>query len=263
MKTRRPRRGLHRRRRSTRAIGRRILKLVEILICVGVVGAFTYKFLEYTERSTDFQVRYLEIHGLRYLNEHDVLEASGITAAGNILFFDSKAVQARIEEMPYVRTCRVELKFPDTVMLIIVEREPWATLMVNSRSYEIDEDCVVLRLYASTELPISPFFTEVAGLDLFEEGEVLEQPGLRSAMSLWRSFSASAAGGELTVSELAVYDTDDIRMYCDELPYELRWGRGNFDKQVRRLDVLWEELDGVLGCAQYLDLRFDSNLVCM
>ncbi len=263
MKARRPRRGLVRRRRSKRAIGRRILKFVEIAVCVGVIGAFTYKFLEYTERSTDFQVRYLEIHGLRYLDEHDVLEVSGITGAGNILFFDSEDVEARIEAMPYVRTCKVELKFPDTVMLIIEERVPLATLMVNSHSYEIDEDGVVLRLYDPAELPISPFFTEVAGLDVLDEGEVLEQPGLRSAMSLWRSFSASEAGEGLTVSELAVYGTDDIRMYCDELPYELRWGRGDFDRQVRRLDVLWEELDGVLGCSQYLDLRFGSDLVCM
>ncbi|MDK1020432.1 MAG: FtsQ-type POTRA domain-containing protein [Candidatus Hydrogenedentes bacterium] len=263
MKTRRPRPGLAHRRRSKRMIGRRILKLVEIIFCVGVVGAFTYKFLEYAEGSTDFQVRNVEIYGLRYLNGHDVWKASGITATENILFFDSADVQARIEAMPYVRTCRVERNFPDTVKLIIREREPWATLMVNSRSYEIDDDGVVLRLYAPTEMPISPFFTEVGGLDFVEEGEVLEQPGLRSAMSLWRSFNASALGEELTVSELAVYDTDDIRMYCDELPYELRWGRGNFDRQVHRLDVLWEELDGVLGCSQYLDLRFDSDLVCM
>lgn len=263
MKTRRRRPGLFHRRPSKRATGQRILKIVEILICVGVVGAFTYKFLEYAARSTDFHVRNVEIHGLQYLNEHDVLKASGITAAGNILFFDSEDVQARIEAMPYVRTCRVELKFPDTVKLNIVEREPWATLMLNSRSYEIDDDGVVLRLYAPTEMPISPFFTEVGGLDFVEEGEVLEDPGLHSAMSLWRSFKASGVGGELTVSELAVYDTDNIRMYCDELPYELRWGRGNLDRQVRRLDVLWEELDGVLGCSQYLDLRFDMNLVCM
>ena len=99
-------------------------------------------------------------------------------------------------------------------------------------------------------------------MDFVQEGEVLEQGNLRAAMALWRTFDASDLRNALTVSELAVYGTDDIRMYCDEVPYELRWGRGHIERQVRRLEVLWSELDGVLGCAEYLDLRFDRDLVC-
>ena len=81
-------------------------------------------------------------------------------------------------------------------------------------------------------------------------------------MVLWQAFEESRLHDVLTVSELAVYDADDIRMYCDEVPYELRWGRGHFERQVRRLEVLWSELDGVLGCTEYLELRFDRVLAC-
>ena len=262
MKVRRSKSRLLHRRRARRAFVRRTLKLLEIVVCVGIIGAFTYGFFKYVERSTDFQVRNVEIHGLSYLNERDVLDASGIGMDGNILFFDSEDVQARVEAMPYVKSCRVELKFPDTVALHIVEREPYATLMLNSLSYALDEEGVVLRAYAPTEMPISPFFTEVAGTHFVQEGEVLEQEHMRVAMALWRSVDASDLGDMLTVSELAVYGTDDIRMYCDELSYELRWAKGDFERQVRRLEVLWSELDGELGCSEYLDLRFDADLVC-
>lgn len=148
---------------------RRTLKLLEIVVCVGIIGAFTYGFFKYVERSTDFQVRNVEIHGLSYLNERDVLDASGIGMDGNILFFDSEDVQARVEAMPYVKSCRVELKFPDTVALHIVEREPYATLMLNSLSYALDEEGVVLRTYAPTEMPISPFFYR-GGWNAFRPG---------------------------------------------------------------------------------------------
>lgn len=262
MKVRKSKSRLLHRRRARRAFVRRFFKLVEIVVCVGVIGVFTYGFFEYAERSTDFQVRNVEIHGLRYLDERDVLAASGIGVQGNILFFDSEDVQARVEAMPYVKSCRVELKFPDTVALHIVEREPYATLMLNSLSYALDEDGVVLRAYAPTEMPMPPFFTEVAGLHFVEEGEVLEQENMRAAMALWRSIDASDLGDTLTVSELAVYAADDIRMYCDELPYEFRWAKGDFEGQVRRLEVLWSELHGELGCSEYLDLRFDADLVC-
>lgn len=262
MKMRRSKSRLLYRRRKRRTIVRRFLKVLEIAVCVGIVGAFTYAFFEYAEGSADFQVRNVEIDGLRYLDEYDVLEASGINPEGNILFFDSEAVQARVEAMPYVKSCRVELKFPDTVALYIDEREPFATLMLNNRSYEIDADLVVLRAYAPTEMPVAPFFTEVAGMDFVQVGEVLEQENLCAAMALWRAFDASDLGDALTVSELAVYGVDDIRMYCDEVPYELRWGRGHFARQVRRLEVLWGELDGALGCFEYLDLRFNKDLAC-
>jgi len=227
-----------------------------------VIGAFTYKFLEYVDGSTDFQVKKVQFFGLSYLDEQDVLAVSGITIDGNILFFDSDEVVSRVESMPYVRSCEVSLMFPETVVLTIKEREAAATLMINSRSYAIDDERVVLRPYGPTEMPVSPYFTEVAGLELVEAGESLAQPGMRKAMEVWHSFSRSPIGQKLTVSELAVYGPDEILMYCDELDYEMRWGRGNIDDQVLRLNALWDQLDGRLGCLEYLDLRFDADLAC-
>ncbi len=64
------------------------------------------------------------------------------------------------------------------------------------------------------------------------------------------------------VDELAVYDDNDIRMYCATLPFEIRWGRGDYDVQARRLDILWQELEGRLPCTEYLDLRFGRDLAC-
>lgn len=253
---------LAQRRHSKRARGRRILKAIEICVCVGIVGAFTYEFLEYVDGSTDFQVQKVKFLGLNYLNERDVLAASGITSDGNILFFDSDDVVRRVESMPYVRSCEVSLVFPETVVLTIQEREPAATLMINSRSYAIDEERVVLRPYGPTEMPMPPYFTEVEGLEIVEEGELLSHPGLRRAMEVWQCFARSPIGKELTVSELAVYGPNEILMYCDELEYEMRWGRGDIEDQVLRLNALWDELDGRLGCTKYLDLRFDSDLAC-
>ena len=48
----------------------------------------------------------------------------------------------------------------------------------------------------------------------------------------------------------------------DGLSFELGWAKGDFGRQVRRLEVLWGELDGELGCSEYLDLRFDADLIC-
>ena len=167
-----------RHRRSKRALGRKVLKGFEIALCVGVLAAFAYTFLEYAEGSTDFHVQTVEIYGLRYLDEAEVLRQSGISSGGNVIFFGAEAVQERVEAMPYVRSCRVALVFPHTVALHLVEREPAASLMVNSRTYAIDAEGVVLREYGPLEMPLAPFITNVPGAAFVEEGDRLTQPAL-------------------------------------------------------------------------------------
>ena len=196
------------------------------------------------------------------LSEEDVLEASGVTVADNVMFFDAQATRRRVESLPYVKTCSVSLTFPDTVVLKIVEREPVASLMVHSRSYAIDEDCVVLYEFASDEQPNTPYVTNVADLGVVEPGQHLEYPALTASLEVWRVFSETDIAEDLSVSEIAAWEQNDIRMYCDQIPFEIRWGRGNFENQARRLDLLWKAKGPHLECFDYLDLRFDQDLIC-
>jgi len=51
-------------------------------------------------------------------------------------------------------------------------------------------------------------------------------------------------------------------MYCDELQFEIRWGRDDVVQQARNLDVLWQQRGADLPCTSYLDLRFGQDLAC-
>ena len=164
--------------------------------------------------------------------------------------------------MPYVRACSVEVSFPESVTLLIEERVPFASLLVNSRSYELDETGVVLREYGPDEMPASPFITYVEDADFIKAGQRLTQPGLQRALEAWTAFSHTAMAEDVAVSEFAAPSEDNVLMFCDELPYEIRWGRGSAREQAARLDVLWLEMDREIGCTEYLDLRFDDELVC-
>lgn len=67
---------------------------------------------------------------------------------------------------------------------------------------------------------------------------------------------------QVNVSEISAARANEILMYCEELPFEIRWGRGDPVAQAERLDFLWNAKGGHLECAEYLDLRFDNDLVC-
>ena len=224
-----------------------------------IVGHEFYAFLRH---SPHFQVEAVVIEGAHALKDTLILHESGITRGDNVFFFDAERVIQKIESMPYVRSCSVTLTFPDTVSIILEERIPFATLLVNSRAYEFDEECNVLREYGPTEMPKEPFFTNVLGIEFVAVGERLEVPALLESVRAWKAFSETAMADTVRVSEFAAYHSDDIRMYCDEFPYEIRWGRGDFRYQARRLDILWHEKGPHLKCREYLDLRFGRELVC-
>ncbi len=229
---------------------------------VAFVGGVAYGLYRFAIQSRTFNVRTVHIEGACFLQEADILAQSGITSDDNLLFLNVSSVRDRMLAIPYVRTCEALRTFPDTVTIRIVERVPKATLVVNNRNYEIDEESVVLREIPSGDPCPEPFITNVGGSQAVEPGLRLEQPEIAQALSAWKAFRAEPIAQEITLSEIAALRVNDIRMYFNELPFEVRWGRKDFESQARRFETLWRAKEKWLPCAEYLDLRFDRDVAC-
>lgn len=243
-------------------LGRRILTIIELLLGLAAIAYFANYFYRYTRDSDQFRVRNIQIEGLRVINEDEVLHQSGLLEDGNVLYLDIDAVSAKIKEIPYVRDCTIRQVFPDTVIIQITERVGILTLQLNSRSYLIDEHAVVLSEFDQQEAPLTPFITNVAQLEFIEIGDELTQPALHAALRIWHEFASLPMAQSLTVSEIAAISESELILFCDELPYEIRWGHEHIDQQAKRLNILWDAEGGHLNCTEYLDLRFEDNLVC-
>ena len=51
-------------------------------------------------------------------------------------------------------------------------------------------------------------------------------------------------------------------MYCDELGFEIRWGRDHIDKQSKKLGIFWSNQNKNVSCKEYVDLRFGNDVAC-
>ncbi|MEK7794559.1 MAG: FtsQ-type POTRA domain-containing protein [Candidatus Hydrogenedentota bacterium] len=247
-------------RRTSRWKPSRLANSLEALLCAALLAGFLGGFYNFSRAYAGFRVWKLQIDGVRHLDEQTIAEASGITPRDPIFFFDAEAAARAVETLPYVKTCAVAIDFPDVIKLSVVERKEWASLLINSRAFAIDNEGIVLREYAADEMPLTPFITDVPGLEFVAPGQPVKNEEFREAMAVLKAFNANAASTEVTVSEVAAGSVDDIRMYCDELPYELRWGRGDYDEQARRLAVFWSEVGLARHLTEYLDLRFGRNI---
>lgn len=242
--------------------GRLLAAGVMALLYSALLGGFAYGFYEYVSDTPRLKVRHVRIEGLDRVGAEEVLDAAGVTQEDTILFLQPDRIAAQVSAMPYVRSCTVTRQFPDRVVVGVMERRPVATLLVSNHLYEIDAELVILRRLESDEPPIGPLITGVPGLAVVAPGEALTQPELEEAMAVWRAFSATNVARSMKVSELAAVAENEIRMYCDGLPFRIVWGGGNYDDQAMRLDILWREMGGAPGCGAYLDMRFGRDLAC-
>ena len=241
---------------------RRNWLLVRTLLAVGLVAGLGYAFYSYMVESPRFNVKRVRVEGARMLREEHVLAVAGITRAHNLLGFRPEQVATRVARMPYVRDCEVRRAYPDMVVIRIEEREPAATVLIDQRAFEIDLSGVVLRELAPLAEPTGPMITGVPELVFAEVGDELEYPELSAALGVWRAFRETPLAEELTLSEIGAFSTNYLATYFNELPYEVRWGRGDPCGQAHRFHVLWEKRGGALPCSEYLDLRFNNDLPC-
>lgn len=251
-----------RRHGGRRACVRSNVFIIEAFFGLAVLVLLAFASYRYVINTPYLLVKTLRIEGANRLNEEDIRRTAGITDADNMLFLRTAPVQERIAAMPYVKKCSVQRAFPDVVVIKIEERAPAATLLANNRLLEIDCEGVVLSELDKHTADNGPFITNVAGLDYVEVGDHLEQPALLNALAVWRAFSAVPVSREVNVSEIAAFGPNEILMYCDNLDYEIRWGRSDFEGQARRLDVFWRAKRDKLALNEYIDLRFDDKVVC-
>lgn len=235
---------------------------IEFIVCAAVLVLLGATFMGYVQRSSNFRVQRVLFEGVHMLDEAYILEAADITVDDLVLSIDCEAVKARVESLPYVKHCEVKRMIPSEVLIKIVERRPNATIMVNNHLFEIDREFVVLRELSPLVLHTGPLITNLPGVFALEPGNQITIPELDQALELWEIFQTLPFSSELTLSELSAESTSSLRMFFEELPYEMRWGRSDFETQANRLAILWDEMDGLIPCEYYLDLRFDADLVC-
>lgn len=256
------------RKRTRKGATRRSLRrnadfILATMFGLAVAAAGLYAFYNYVNKSTYFLVKTIKVEGCHRVDPNDVVAASGISNEDILVFLATTEICSKVNALPYVEKCRITRIFPDMVAIKVVERTPVATLFVRNQCFEIDAHLNVLRRLDEDDAYPGPLITQVPDLGAVQPGAQLTQAPLREALDVWLAFSQTNVAKTVTVSEIAAPSTSDIRMFCDELPYEIRWGRGNATQEAMNFDTVWQYKNGELNCREYLDLRFDRDVACL
>lgn len=119
-------------------------------------------------------VRAVEVEGNRRLGDEEVLAAAGVELGTPLLRVDTGDISAHLGEMAALESANVELRWPSTVRLDVVERVPVAFVVGSGGAHLVDASGVPF-----TEVPEPP-----PGLPELEVRAVSpEDPAARAALS--------------------------------------------------------------------------------
>lgn len=103
-----------------------------------------------------FGVNEVRLSGHRYTVDNDVFGALELTRTGSLLWFDPEIARQNIEQLPWVASASVIRHFPDTVAVVVRERNPIALWQHEGRQALVDATGRVLARVPANTLPELP-----------------------------------------------------------------------------------------------------------
>jgi cell division protein FtsQ len=225
-----------RRRKERRMIG------VGALICLvaTVIGLYISPIL---------RVQHVEVTGTSALNPDDVATLADIQ--GDSMVSSSFAgAEARVAELPQVRSVQIQRHWPATIEIAVTERAPWATWTVGATPYTIDDSGVVL---ATTAAGAGPIIHTPASAAPLQPGDHVDADALALTHSLVEQVPAQL-GVNLTEID---WSTNSGVTVTTDAGYKVVFGDS---ANIQYKLAVWQGVENEFGrgsmAGHVLDLRF-------
>jgi hypothetical protein len=136
------------RRSAPRLLGTQMYALAVMLLC-----AFSAAALVTTPA---LAARRLEVYGARFTGAAIVRQLVGLESSPNLFGLHTDRIAERLAGLPAVKSARVEVALPDTIVVTLVEREPRLVWVVGRIRYVADENGRLFGVVDGAGNPVPP-----------------------------------------------------------------------------------------------------------
>jgi cell division septal protein FtsQ len=226
-------------------IWRRLLIIPLLLVLVG--GALALYF------SPVLRVHRVEVVGTKTVDAYELARASDLEGR-SMLTTRLSEIEDKLSDEPMIKSVRAERIWPDTVRLVVEEREPWGYWHTPDGDFVVDSEGVVLEGVSPPSEGLIIYQENATGT--FQPGDRVDADAVRLAKQLME-YSASAL--DLAVVRLEYNDREGLSLVTSA---DYRVVLGDSHSLDYKLAV-WEALEQRLGRDQIvghvLDLRFGDR----
>jgi cell division protein FtsQ len=229
-----------------------------VLIAVGVVSLVGHQIRQWALHSPMFELKHVRLRGHDLLSEEEIVTLARIEPRCNLFLVDAGEIRERLVEQCYIRTARIQRRWPATLQISIQERRPVAFIMDAHGS--IDEEGVFLPPLSSdgpVHLPI------LSGIDVktANYGTLLESEKIRWALYFLRETAEVCEDGTLEITNVDISDADDPLLYINGSNVPIRVNGADCRSRLKPLPWVFADLKRKSIAAEYIDIRFDGQII--
>jgi len=207
-----------------------------------------------------FRLETIEVRGNRTLPAHLVQEAAGVAPGASLLRVDLRAVRARIEADPRVRTASVGRRLPDTLVVEVSERVPVA-LVRGASDLIVDREGAVVGEHPIGVGPALPVITGVAAAagQLTARG----REDLAAGLALLDAIRAVGFPALSAIERIDVGAPEEAVIIPLSGRPIVRVGRGSPRERLARWRLVAPDMASRWPELEYVDLRADGQVVAL
>ncbi|MBM4350214.1 MAG: FtsQ-type POTRA domain-containing protein [Deltaproteobacteria bacterium] len=187
-----------------------------------------------------FQVKEVEIKGCKKIPEKTILSLAKIEGKPNLFTLPLKEISVRVEAHPWVEHVRVRKIFPDRVLIHIEERKPMAILQLEEPFY-IDSKGVIFSRVGDRDEYDFPFLTGLTR-QMFDKDPAAAKHLIARALEFLRIVDQEKARPLDGVSEIRMEKAFGIHCFTQAEGVEVKMGWDHFGEKLRRLSLIWSDL---------------------
>lgn len=221
--------------------------LIIPLLLVLVAGALALYF------SPFLRVHQVEVVGTKTVDAYALARASGLEGDSMITTRLSE-IEDKLSDEPMIKSVRAERIWPDTVRLVVEEREPWGYWHTPDGDFVVDSDGVILEGVSPPPEGLVIYQENATGS--FQPGDRVDADAVRLAKQL---MEYSVAALDLSVVRLEYNDREGLSLVTNA---DYRVVLGDSHSLDYKLAV-WEAIEQRLGrdriVGHVLDLRFGDR----
>lgn len=242
-----------------RPIAMRLAAVASILCLAGLTN---YSF-RWSEASGSFNLTSTTVRGNFILSREEVRALANVPLAQSLNQITSEEIQRRLEDHPYVKGARVSRRFPKSITIDMLERQPVA--YINLPSFlVVDEDGFVMPLrHGDMEFPVPTLTGFNNAAELYPIGEKCLSRKTLEAVDYLVGVKKMFPQLFEDISELTVDKSDAYVMVLSEQPTRIHFGPSDILGQLSLLKEFNDTLSGVksLHSYRYVDLRYKNQIV--
>ena len=197
------------------------------------------------------------VKGNSLLTEGKVINTAKVPVGDNIFLIDLDEAKKNLSGLIQIKSVRLKRKLPDTIVIEIKEREPFAIAVIGGGTSLIDEDgYIIARNFTSTSAAGQDItkYPVIRGIDKknLEKGIRLNESDREFIRSALTSLSSSINFGTV---QMDISNSDDIVIYIEDVLKVKIGDTSGVEKKMSVVKALLGSIKDKWTKAVYIDVK--------